>query len=59
MKLMTTEEVAEYLGVSPRTLENWRYRGGGPRWIRIGANGASVRYDAADVQTYLTERTSA
>jgi excisionase family DNA binding protein len=34
--LWTQEQVAEYLGVSPRTLETWRRRGTGPAWHRVG-----------------------
>jgi len=56
MKLMMTEEVAEMLGISPRTLEGWRLRNMGPKFVRVGAN---VRYDMADVKRYLTERKSA
>lgn len=38
---MDTDQVAEMLGVSPRTLEDWRYRGGGPPYCKLGR---SVRY---------------
>ena len=34
-------EAASFLGVSVRTLQAWRVRGGGPRYLKIGR---SVRY---------------
>lgn len=30
-RLLKTKEAAEYLGLSVRTLENWRYQGRGPK----------------------------
>lgn len=49
--LMTSEEVAEYLRVDPRTLANWRSKRQGPRSIRIGAS--TVRYLVSDLEDYL------
>jgi hypothetical protein len=34
--LLTTPEAAAYLRLSPRTLENWRWRGEGPRFRKLG-----------------------
>ena len=34
--LLTTTEAAAYLRLSPRRLENWRWRGGGPRFRKLG-----------------------
>lgn len=34
--LLSTQEAAGYLRVNPRTVANWRYRGYGPRFVRIG-----------------------
>lgn len=34
--LLTTPEAAAYLRLSPRTLENWRVRGQGPRFRKLG-----------------------
>lgn len=33
---LTTRQAAEVLGVSPRTLEDWRLRGGGPVYRKVG-----------------------
>ena len=32
-----TSGAAERLGVSPRTLVDYRSRGGGPKWVRIAS----------------------
>lgn len=42
---------AELLGVSRRTLQGWRWRGGGPPFVRIGAR--AVRYDPAEVRAWV------
>ena len=34
--LLTTEEAAEYLRLSPRTLERYRVTGEGPRFLKVG-----------------------
>lgn len=51
--LMTTEEVASWLRVSPSTLCRWRQSGSGPRvlWLARGV----PRYRADDVQRWLDE----
>jgi len=46
-KKWSSAEVAEFLGVSLRTVEGWRFRGGGPRYRVIGRR--TVRYDPEDV----------
>jgi|RhiMetdeSRZDD1v2_1073273.scaffolds.fasta_scaffold2852332_1 excisionase family DNA binding protein len=40
--LLTTEQAAELLQLSPRTLRRWRTEGKGPPYIRLGAR--RVRY---------------
>lgn len=55
VRLATREEVAEYLQVAPRTLEQWAYRSVGPRYTRVGRH---ARYDWADVRQWLTEQAS-
>lgn len=49
-KLMTPEELAEYLGVTLHCVYAWSSRGGGPRILRVGAR---LRYRPADVETWL------
>jgi excisionase family DNA binding protein len=51
--LATPEEVAAYLQVSLRTLEDWAYRGGGPEFTYAGQQ---RRYRWEGVEKYLAER---
>lgn len=49
-RLLTPAEAAELLGgVSVDTLRDWRYRGVGPAYIRVGAQ---VRYAERDLELY-------
>jgi len=49
-QIYSTKEAARLLGVSHRTLEDWRNRGGGPRFIHLGR---LVRYRAADLERFV------
>jgi predicted DNA-binding transcriptional regulator AlpA len=40
--LIDESEAARFLGYSVRSLQNWRVRGGGPRFVKVSAR--SVRY---------------
>jgi excisionase family DNA binding protein len=51
--LGTSAEVAAYLKVSERTLDDWAYRGGGPEFSRVGQQ---RRYRWEDVDRYVAER---
>jgi excisionase family DNA binding protein len=51
--LATSAEVAAYLRVSERTVEDWAYRGGGPQFSRVGQQ---RRYRWEDIDRYLAER---
>jgi Helix-turn-helix domain len=46
----TTAEAAEFLRCSKRTLEGWRFRGVGPRFIRAGD---LIRYQVDDLRSWL------
>lgn len=48
--LITPSELAEALGTTERTLSEWRIRGSGPAYLRIGR---SVRYVPLDVDSWL------
>lgn len=52
-RLLTSQEVADYLGVPVQTLYGWRMKGTGPRGIKIGKH---VRYRRADVETWLEQQ---
>ena len=49
-ELLTEAEVAELLGVRPKTLARWRWRGEGPRFRKIGRK---VRYARSDLEDYV------
>lgn len=50
---LTTAEAARYLNVQPSTLEQWRWNGRGPRFVKIER---SCRYRLADLEAYLESR---
>lgn len=50
--LMTTVEAAAFLSVSRRTLEDWRLRGGGPRFRKMRR---LVRYHTADLIAFADQ----
>lgn len=52
MKLLFNEfEVEEIYGLKVATLRGWRFRGLGPRFLKLGR---SVRYRAADIEAWIT-----
>jgi predicted DNA-binding transcriptional regulator AlpA len=53
-RALRDSEAAEMLGVSTRTLPQWRLRGQGPRFVKLGR---AVRYLEADLAAYLDEQT--
>ncbi len=53
--LITTEDAALLLAVSPRTLEAWRLRGGGPRYVCL-TNRRTVRYRKSDIDAFIAAR---
>jgi excisionase family DNA binding protein len=52
-RLLSIEEVAEYLDVSVATVRTWRANKSGPRGIRVGKH---VRYRPSDVELWLELR---
>ncbi|MDQ8698159.1 helix-turn-helix domain-containing protein [Hyphomicrobium sp. LHD-15] len=58
-QLLTTKEAARYLRLSSRTLEGFRVRGIGPRFIKAGSGLRSrVLYHPADIRAWLERRFS-
>ena len=51
--LATPAEVAEALHTTPASLAQMRYRGDGPKFVRVGRR--RVLYRWADVEQYITE----
>ena len=46
-------DLARRLGLSPRTLEGWRWRGTGPRFVKAGGR---VLYRLEDVEAFEAEQ---
>ena len=55
-RLLTVEELAEYLGVPVATLYQWRHRGEGPPGFRVGRY---IRYRRNDVEQWIRDRLEA
>lgn len=51
--LGTTEQVADYLQLPHKTLAEWRSRGTGPRYFKVGRH---VRYKWSEVETWLASQ---
>lgn len=47
---LTTEEAALFVGLSPRTLEKRRGKGGGPKFLKLGH---LVRYRVSDLEEWI------
>ncbi len=49
MHHLNQTELAERLNISPRTLERWRSKGLGPKFLKVGAR---CVYPAAEVEKF-------
>lgn len=49
MSRLTQDQVADRWMISPRTLEQWRWLGKGPKFLKIGAR---VLYRETDIEAY-------
>jgi predicted DNA-binding transcriptional regulator AlpA len=53
-ELLTPDQVAEILKVTVGTLENWRFKGYGPKYLKLGSTRRSpVRYRRKDVDGWV------
>jgi excisionase family DNA binding protein len=55
-RLMGRWDLAEYLRVSPRTVDSWREKNFGPPFMRVGMQ---IRYRKRDVDAWLETTKSA
>jgi len=53
MDYLTQAELAERWRISPRTLEQWRWQGRGPRYLKLGRR---VLYRLSDIEAHETAR---
>jgi predicted DNA-binding transcriptional regulator AlpA len=54
-QLLNEVEAADFLGYTIRALQNWRVRGGGPRFVKVSAR--SVRYQRRDLLDWIKAHT--
>ncbi|WP_414644917.1 helix-turn-helix transcriptional regulator [Brevundimonas sp.] len=54
--LLSTVEAATCLALSPRTLEAYRRKGGGPVFVALSRN--VVRYRRSDLDAWVTSRSA-
>lgn len=52
--LLSTAQAADALGLSERTLQDWRLRGRGPRYVRMSAR--AVRYRPRELAKWIAGR---
>ena len=52
--LIGEEVAAKFLSLTIRTLQGWRYKGGGPRYVRVSAR--CIRYRRADLRVWAEAR---
>jgi excisionase family DNA binding protein len=50
---LCTKIAARVVGVDPRTMEQWRYQGKGPAYLKVGRQ---VRYRRHDIDAWLHSR---
>ncbi len=56
--LLTNEEAAALLGIKPNTLEIWRTKGKGPKFIKLGdSKQAAIRYLRCEVLAWREAQT--
>jgi excisionase family DNA binding protein len=48
--LLTEKQAAAYLNIGVKTLQNWRWRGEGPRFVRVGR---LMRYRPEDLRAFV------
>ena len=53
-ELITSEEMARKLGITPKTLHQWRYKKRGPDYVKVGK---SVFYTIASFDRYVVKNT--
>ena len=54
-RLLNENEAGKYLGISGRTLRDWRDKGIGPEYVRLEDNEKLTRYDIKELDRYIDE----
>ena len=55
-KLWTEKQVGEYLGLTTRTIRQYRFDGTGPKFMKSPGIKGAVRYRPSDVEEWVKER---
>ena len=50
-RLLNEKQAAHLLGISPKTLRNWRYEGRGPVYRKTGRG--AIRYRISDILKFI------
>lgn len=53
-QLVNEDGAAAFLGYTIRALQNWRLRGGGPRFVKV--SGRSIRYRRRDLIEWIEQK---
>jgi predicted DNA-binding transcriptional regulator AlpA len=53
VELLTTDKAAEYIGVTKKTMEWWRFTGAGPDFVKMSR---LVRYRKKDIDAWVEAR---
>ena len=51
-ELLSEQAVSKSLGLTRQALQNMRWRGGGPRYVKLGRR---VLYDPADLEAWIQQ----
>ncbi len=51
---LTEKEAAAFIGYTPRALQSWRLKGGGPKFVKVSAR--SIRYRRRELLKWANER---
>lgn len=54
-RLLNENEAGKYLGISGRTLRDWRDKGIGPEYVKLEGNEKLTRYDIKELDRYIDE----
>ena len=54
LRVMTEKQAADYVQLTPRCFQAYRYKGGGPQYVRISSR--CVRYRLEDLEAWLADR---
>ena len=52
---LTESEAAEYIGISKKTLQRWRFGRRGPNYVRVA--GKLIRYHQAILDAWMDQQT--